>query len=455
MGSRFDSFVVLAEMRTGSNALEDRLNRLVGVSCLGELFNPHFVGHLKQDSKFGVTRAQRDRDPASLIQAMKAQSPDLPGFRLFSDHDERVYRVVMDDRRCAKIILTRASIDSFVSLQIAKSTGQWWLGEAKSAKAARVTFDAQAFDEYDAEVCARQADIRRKLRASGQTAFELSYDELQDEVLLGGLAKFLGVSGDLAEPERISRVQNPGSLKDKVRNFRVLEEHLKKRAFVLDEGPRDLEPERAAAVRSYLVTDDPALVFIPTAGGPVSAVEAWMTDLAGAAPATGLTQKDLRKWKRQHKGHRTFAVLRHPVRRAFAVYQSYYGHVPPDDADRVKAAVAGVATGSEDPGGFETFLKFLKQVLDGQSALRANPFFATQSAVLSGAASFAVPDVVVREGDLPRELPRLIGSEVSLTTDPDPEDDLLAQIYTDDIEAAVKAAYQRDYMTFGLGPWRG
>jgi len=450
----FDSFVVLAEMRTGSNALEDRLNRLVGVACFGELFNPNFIGHPKQDSAFGVTQAQRDRDPACLIQAMQAHSSDLPGFRLFSNHDDRVYRMVMDDPRCAKIILTRPAIDSFISLQIAKTTGQWWLGDVKNAKAARVSFDAEAFDRYDSDVRSRQAEIRRTLRASGQTAFELSYDELQDEVLLGGLARFLGVTGDLDDPERISRVQNPGSLKDKVRNFRVLEEHMKKRAFVLDEGPRDLEPERAAAVRSYLVTDDPAMIFIPTAGGPVSTVEAWMTDLAGVAPAIGLTQKDLRKWKRQHKGHRTFAVLRHPVRRAFAVYQSYFGHAPPDDADRVKAALATVAKGSEDPVGFDTFLKFLKQVLDGQSALRANPSFASQSAVLSGAARFAVPDVVVREEDLSRELPRLIGSDVSLTADPDPEEDLLAQIYTGGIEAAVKAAYQRDYMTFGLGPWR-
>ena len=36
----FDSFVMFAEMRTGSNFLESNLNALDGVTCLGELFNP-------------------------------------------------------------------------------------------------------------------------------------------------------------------------------------------------------------------------------------------------------------------------------------------------------------------------------------------------------------------------------------------------------------------------------
>ncbi len=454
----FDSFVVLAEMRTGSNALEDRLNRLVGVACLGELFNPNFIGHPKQDSAFGVSRAQRDRDPACLIQAMQAHSSDLPGFRLFSDHDDRVYRMVMDDPRCAKIILTRPAIDSFISLQIAKTTGQWWLGDAKNAKAARVTFDPTAFDAYAAEVQARLDDIHHRLRASGQGAFWISYGELQDEAILNGLARFLGVSGELTDPDRVSRVQNPGSLKDKVRNYDALEHHLRARAFRLDDEPRAIEPDRAAAVRTYLITDNPPLVFIPAMGGPVGDVADWMEGLAGESPRSGLTQKDMRKWKRSIGGHRSFAVLRHPVRRAFAVYKALYGASPPEDADRVKQAVSAIAGDAEDPAGFPAFLRFLKQVLNGQSPLRVTPYFASQSALLSGAASFVVPDQVIREEDLAEVLPGLAAkvgaSETNFEPAPDAEEDLLAQIYTDDIEAAVKTAYQRDYMAFGLGPWR-
>ena len=44
MSGSFTSFVVLAEMRTGSNFLEANLNALEGVTCHGEAFNPHFIG---------------------------------------------------------------------------------------------------------------------------------------------------------------------------------------------------------------------------------------------------------------------------------------------------------------------------------------------------------------------------------------------------------------------------
>ena len=40
----FEYFVVLAEMRTGSNLLESNLNAIDGIECHGELFNPFFIG---------------------------------------------------------------------------------------------------------------------------------------------------------------------------------------------------------------------------------------------------------------------------------------------------------------------------------------------------------------------------------------------------------------------------
>ena len=41
----FDYFVVLAEMRTGSNLVEANLNEFAGVTCEGEVFNSHFISH--------------------------------------------------------------------------------------------------------------------------------------------------------------------------------------------------------------------------------------------------------------------------------------------------------------------------------------------------------------------------------------------------------------------------
>ena len=57
--SRFQSFVVFAEMRTGSNFLEANLNAIPGVTCHGEAFNPAFIGNEKKQELLGVSIHQR------------------------------------------------------------------------------------------------------------------------------------------------------------------------------------------------------------------------------------------------------------------------------------------------------------------------------------------------------------------------------------------------------------
>ena len=64
---RFSSFVVLAEMRTGSNLLQAQLNRVPGLRCHGEVFNPAFVDDPATRSFLASTRAARDADPLGLL----------------------------------------------------------------------------------------------------------------------------------------------------------------------------------------------------------------------------------------------------------------------------------------------------------------------------------------------------------------------------------------------------
>lgn len=101
----FDSFVVFAEMRTGSNFLEANLNALEGVTCHGEAFNPHFISYPSRKTTLGLSADQRDADPQALLDAVSA-ADGLNGFRFFSDHDMRVFDPILKDRRCAKIVLT-------------------------------------------------------------------------------------------------------------------------------------------------------------------------------------------------------------------------------------------------------------------------------------------------------------------------------------------------------------
>ena len=98
---------MFAEMRTGSNFLEANLNALPGVTCHGEVFNPFFIGKKDHTELFDITLTAREADPLPLLRRLRERTDGLSAFRYFHDHDPRVFDAVMDDPRCAKIILTR------------------------------------------------------------------------------------------------------------------------------------------------------------------------------------------------------------------------------------------------------------------------------------------------------------------------------------------------------------
>ena len=60
---RFHSFVIFAEMRTGSNLLEATLNAIRRVTCFGEAFNPYMLGWPGKDELQGITAEMREAEP--------------------------------------------------------------------------------------------------------------------------------------------------------------------------------------------------------------------------------------------------------------------------------------------------------------------------------------------------------------------------------------------------------
>ena len=165
--SKFDYFILFAEMRTGSNFLESNLNLFDGLACLGEAFNPHFIGYPNTDDVLGITQTQREADPQRLVDAVKA-APGLNGFRFFNDHDPRVLDIALTDPRCAKIVLTRNPADSFVSWKIATRTGQWKLTNVTHAKTDKIRFDPAEFETHLASLQAFQVRILNTLQQTGQ-----------------------------------------------------------------------------------------------------------------------------------------------------------------------------------------------------------------------------------------------------------------------------------------------
>ena len=463
MNQGFRSFVIFAEMRTGSNLLEATLNAVRGVTCSGEAFNPYMMGWPDKDEMLGITRAAREADPLPLLAKLTDKPGHLPGFRYFHDHDPRVLEPIIADRRCAKIILTRNPLDSYVSTRMAWETNQWKLNETETAIPARITYDGDEFRRMLSVAGEFRRDVASRLQATGQAAFHLDYDDLRDADVMTGLLHWLGRTDlDRVEPACDQVPQNPQELAQKVANFDAMQGDLQGMdPFGLHRLP-NFEPRRGPAVPSFIAADaGRGLLFMPVRGGPEQAIRDW---LARLGPVQGsFTQSTLRQWKRARPGHRSFTVLRHPLLRAWVAFDHLLARGNPEQRDllrRFHRVSLPPEDGLADLNGdgriaaFADFLGFLRRNLNGQTSLPTQPIWASQTEVLSGFARLAVPDMLVREERLAEDLGHLARAAGIEDARPDgmapaPVPDGLRD---PNLAHAAQAAYLRDYVTFGFDP---
>lgn len=469
----FTYFVIFAEMRTGSNFLEASLNSFADLHCYGEAYNPHFVGHHNRSELFGMDLVQREIAPLALIEKMKAQTDGLPGFRFFNDHDPRVMAHALADPDCAKIILTRNPLDSYVSLKIASQTGQWKLADAKQRREAMVSFDLPEFLAQLEEKRMFQSALLKGLQTSGQTAFYIAYEDIGDVDVLNGLAAFLGSSHQIAAAAKSTKKQNPSDLEEKVSNYAEMVESLGSiDHFNLNDTP-NFEPRRGPGVPGFYTAVAAPLLFIPIGSGPNIEVLDWLANLDRSTVEdlpTGLSQKALRQWKKAQPGHRSFAILRHPLARA---HHAFCAHILPKADDsfqdlrrilckkyEVDIPLNGDLSDysvASHKAAFGQFLRFLKANLAGQTSVRVDAIWATQSAQLEAAAQVVIPDVLIREEDAAVHLSRLtkdlgIKSPKLQAVQAD-RPYSLARIYDGQLEKLCVQAYRKDYINFGFSDW--
>jgi LPS sulfotransferase NodH len=463
---RFKSFVLFAEMRTGSNFLEANLNALDGVTSYGEVFNPHFIGKKDQTELLGVTLAAREVEPKLMLRRMRAETVGLSGFRYFHDHDPRVLSEVLDDPACAKIILTRNPVDSYVSWQIARATGQWKLSDPKRLKSAKVHFDAAAFETHLAALQAFQLQLLHGLQVSGQTAFYIDYDDLQSVAVVNGLAAFLGVEARLRAVDDSLKKQNPGEIESKVENLDEMRAALARLdRFNLTRTP-NFEPRRSGGIPTAIAAVGAALLFQPVRSAPDAAIRDWLATLAGGGVIEGFEQKSLRQWKRMHPGHRSFTVIRHPLLRAHVAFREKI--VSGALAEHRRMLIRAYKAMLPEPGtdfpdaeaersAFLVFLHYAKLSAAGQTGLKVDPNWASQTAVVQGFAGFQQPDMVIREDRLAEGLAYLareVGVDAPPVTHDQTAERALAAIHDKDLEVAAAEAYPRDYLGFGFARWK-
>lgn len=470
MAVGFDLFVVFAEMRTGSNLLEDYLNQINGITCHGEAFNPNFIGYPNRDEIMGVSQRQREDNPDRLLRAIRGGTEGLGGFRYFHDHDPRVLAPILSDPRCAKIILTRNPLDSYISLKIARATDQWKLTNVKNRKDAQAHFDLHEFERHLGQTQAFQLEIMRALQVTGQSAFYIGYDDLHDTEVLSGLAHWLGAAAAPDGFQTNLKPQNPQPLSDKVANFGQMETALRTLdRFDLTRTP-NFEPRRGPVVPAYVACARHPLLFMPIRSGPEEQVKAWMSALDGGASdlLTDFNQKSLRGWLQDHPGHHRFTVLRHPLARAHAAFCDKVLNTGPGSFAKIRHQLVrfhglNLPEDPNDPAydlrahraAFEGFLTFLRSNLNGQTSIRVDAHWASQVTCLQGMSDFCLPDRVLREEDLPSvlgQMARDLGVERVPEWDHagDPHADRLARIHDSALDRLCRDAYPRDYMMFGF-----
>ncbi|MFT4961086.1 MAG: LPS sulfotransferase NodH [Paracoccaceae bacterium] len=474
MTDRFDYFVVFAEMRTGSNFLETNLNAFDGLTCHGEAFNSHFIAYPNTTEVLGVTQDMRDVSPQRLITAISEEPGTLGGFRFFHDHDPRVLDIALEDPRCAKIILTRNPLDSYVSWKIAKATGQWKLTDIKRRKDAKAWFVGLEFTQHVEALQDFQVLLLNKLQTTGQVPFYVAYEDLQSVAVMNGLAKWLGVASQLDGLDKSLKRQNPSPITEKVSNLAEMTDALTRLdRFNLNRTP-NFEPRRGPAVPSYVVGVKTPLMYLPIPGGPEEAVVAWMAALDGVdveGLQTKLNQKQIRQWKRRNRVHRSFTVLRHPLARIHTTFCQRTLSTGPHSLGRIRDTLRNryklpIPAGEPTSGytradhhkAFKAFLEFVKANLAGQTAIRVDGVWSTQSAVLSGFGDFNLPDYVLREDEIPTMLvylAQLVGHDAPEEPKAAPSDTpyALSDIYDSELEELAASVYQRDYLMFGFGPW--
>ncbi len=472
MSNRFDYFTIYAAMRTGSNFLEENINEYPDLHCYGEAFNPLFMGGAEKHEMLGVSIEERDGNPEILLDRMRSRTKGLPGFRFFHDHDPRILEMTLADPRCGKIVLTRNPVDSYVSRKIAAATGQWRLSNMKGARTAQITFDRDEFEQHLDRLQEFQLRLLRGMQTTGQTAYYIGYDDLRDLEVLDGLAAYLGVSHSKDHTSKRTKVQNPAPLEDKVANFDDMQAALARiDRFDLTRTP-NFEPRRAATVPSYVAAAKAPVLYQPIKAGPGACIHSWLAALDGddkAGLLKGFNQKTLRQWKRRHPGNRSFTVLRHPVAR---LHRAFVNHIlchGPDTYWDMRTALRnsyGLPIPEDTPDesysvgqhreAFLAFTKFVQGNLGGQTGVRVDAAWASQTEVLHGFATVLIPDMVLREDSLEMGLEQLakqIGMDPpSVPDEPHDAPVSLAEIYDDAVEEAVQAAYRKDYLMFGFRP---
>jgi len=228
-------FIILAAMRTGSNLLQSNLNQFKDILCLGELFNRSFVGVNipgKSNKSFaGYSREdveRRNRDRMVFFDRVFAEAKGkVFGFRMFRGQDDKLLDIILQNKKCRKIVLKRNDLDSFISLQIANKSRKWLSRNPGRVQEEKVRFSMRKFRQYLEQNEGFYSHCESVISDTGQEYYEIQYEQVKDLQELNRLADFIGSRCSKQRiKERIFKQTLPG-LAHKVVNYEGMIQALK------------------------------------------------------------------------------------------------------------------------------------------------------------------------------------------------------------------------------------
>ncbi len=224
-------FVILNAPRTGSNMLCTVLNSHPEILCHHEIFNPNVVGYARhlQNTSFCIgTMEERERDPIEFLgRVWRAHLGHYcVGFKLCWRQHETIYREVLKETGLKKIVLKRRNrIRSYVSLLLARKTGEWVVYNQSDPLQDRAKVAVDIPDLYKTLAYNEEyyAEIEETLRASRQSYLSLNYEDLFIDEARLRLLQFLNVSqAHLSDLKEETIKLNASALPDLIENFEEL-----------------------------------------------------------------------------------------------------------------------------------------------------------------------------------------------------------------------------------------
>ena len=220
------SFVILSSGRSGSTLLIQLLNCHPKVACKGELLNRNF---LQEHNLHGASSHTLVNYILASLIPPKIWLP-YTGFKLFNEQLE-FCNLCLKDLLTAlfkprMIILFRESIlETYISLEIAFKTGVWY--SEGSGTNEKTKIDWQKFEDYAMTERARWK--RSMVDTSAYSDCEVlfvSYEELMGDrnKMMNKIFHFLNI--EMCHVEAASKKQNPLPLREKIINYKQIEQKM-------------------------------------------------------------------------------------------------------------------------------------------------------------------------------------------------------------------------------------